>query len=116
MSNIPKEISLRIDLAKIDKQWIWQGKDGQKFLEVKLRNTPESPYGKDYMAVQTFGKEDRDRIKASGENWPETAILGNAIAWGITEGSKANYDSGAQAAEQKPVSKPALSDDDDLPF
>jgi hypothetical protein len=117
MSNIPKEISLRIDLTKVDKQWIWQGKDGQKFLELTLKNTPESPFGKDYMAVQSFGKEDRDRIKSSGEEWPKTPILGNGIAWRITDGRKANYESEV-ANSSEPVQKKEsfTPQDDDLPF
>ena len=118
MSNIPKELSIRIDLTKIDKQFIWQGKDGQKFLELKAKNTPDSQYGKDYMVVQDFGKEKRDQIKASGSEWPKTPILGNAIAWNINDGRKANYESqnAQSAAPTAPQLTPQNNVDDDLPF
>ena len=114
MSNIPKEISFRIDLSKVLKEYIWQGKDGQKFLELKAKNTPDSQYGKDYMIVQDFGKEDRDKIKASGGDWPKTPILGNGIAWNINDGRKADYQN--DNAPQKPQAATQNNVDDDLPF
>ena len=63
-------IIAKIDVTKIDKNKLFQGKKGT-YLDLVLIPTPGSPYGNDYMAVQGLGKEDREAGQR-GE------ILGNA--------------------------------------
>ena len=63
-------ISGKIDVLKIDKTALFQGKKG-KYLDILLRETPDSKYGEDYMIVQAISKERR----MAGERGP---IIGNA--------------------------------------
>lgn len=103
METIPKIISLSINLSKIDRSRIVEGKDGAKYVDVTLVNTPENQYGKDYLVKQDFGKEAR-------EQKVETPILGNAKAFLVGEGRK-NGGSAPPPAPSTPSS--TLSD---LPF
>ena len=63
-------IVCKIDVTKIDKARLFQGKKGT-YLDLVLIPTPNSDYGDDYMAVQGVSKEER----GSGVRG---AILGNA--------------------------------------
>jgi hypothetical protein len=51
-------ISLSINVSKIDKARLFQGKQGQ-YLDAILIETPNSEYG-DYMIVESISKEERD--------------------------------------------------------
>ena len=51
-------ISLSINVSKIDKARLFQGKKGQ-YLDAVLIPTPQSDYG-DYMIVESISKEERD--------------------------------------------------------
>ena len=62
-------ISLNINVNKIDKVRLFQGKQGQ-YLDCVLIETPNSEYG-DYMIVQSISKEER-------ESGMKGTILGNA--------------------------------------
>jgi len=73
MANLPKSISLSINLDKIEKQHIIQGAKG-KYLDIRMFLSENNEYGNDYMAVQGVSKEKRE----AGERGP---ILGNAKAW-----------------------------------
>lgn len=84
-------IAVKIDVTKIDKSHLFEGKNGAKYLDVVLIETPDSRYGNDYMAAQGLPKEARD----AGEKGP---ILGNAKILG----------KGKAPAKKK--------DDDDLDF
>jgi hypothetical protein len=75
-SSLPKTISVSVNLSKIDPQFISQGKDGAKYLNLRLLHTPDSQYGNDYMVSQDLDKASRETAKASGD-WPKTPILGN---------------------------------------
>lgn len=62
-------ISLNIDVKKIDKSRLFEGKKGT-YLDCILIETPNSEYG-DYMIKQSVSKEER-------EQGVDGAILGNA--------------------------------------
>lgn len=84
-------ISVKIDVTKIDKSHLFDGKNGAKYLDVILIETPDNRYGNDYMAAQSVSKEARE----AGEKGP---ILGNGKIVG------------------KGKSAPKKKDDDDLDF
>ena len=50
-------ISISINVSKIDKDRLFQGKQGQ-YLDAVLIETPNSEYG-DYMVVESVSKEER---------------------------------------------------------
>ena len=82
-------IIAKIDVAKIDKARLFPGKNGAKYLDIILRETPGDKYGNDYMVVQSVTKEERQAgVKG--------AILGNAKTYGQPAGSS-----------PKPAQKPA---------
>jgi hypothetical protein len=62
-------ISISINVSKIDKAHLYEGKQG-KYLNLVLWETPDDKYGNDYRVVQGVSKEAR----ASGV---KGAILGN---------------------------------------
>lgn len=101
MSTIPKNISFSVDLTKIDKSLIQTDEKGRKWLRMRMVNTPDSQYGKDYMVTHDVPKE----IRETGRQFP---ILGNAVAYDTTEGRK--------ATDPQSVTASAPSGDDDLPF
>jgi hypothetical protein len=82
MSNIPKALTLSINVTKIDKALLIPGQNGAQYLNIRLQNTPESNYGDDYLVAQQGPKGD-DGKKIDGP------ILGNGRAWQITEGRSA---------------------------
>ena len=87
MSNIPKAITASICVQDIDKSLFIEGKNGKLYINIRLQNTPESPYGDDYLLAQV-GPKQADGKKADGP------ILGNGRAWQITEGrSTRDFDS-----------------------
>lgn len=91
-------ITAKIDCAKIDKTALFEGKNGAKYLDIILKETPDSKFGNDYMVVQSISKERRE----AGERGP---ILGNAKIWGDKP-----------AATSKPASKKPAPASDDSPF
>jgi hypothetical protein len=63
-------ITARIDVTKIEKERLYQGKKG-KYLDIVLIPTPNAKYEQTHMVVQSVSKEERDQgIKGN--------ILGNA--------------------------------------
>lgn len=62
-------ISVSINVSKIDKAHLYEGKSG-KYLNLVLWESPDDKYGNDYRVVQGVSKEAR----ASGV---KGAILGN---------------------------------------
>jgi len=67
-------ITAKIDVSKIDKSYLFEGKKG-KYLDLVLIETPGDRYGNSYMIVQGLPKEERDAGKKG-------AILGNAKTFG----------------------------------
>lgn len=111
---IPKSISISIDLNKIDEQFVTAGKNGARYLDLKLVNTPDNEYGNDYFASQGLPKNVREKVKETGGEYPKTPILGNAKAWQCLDG-RANESKGQQQTTQAPQAKsPAPSND--MPF
>lgn len=66
-------ISIKIDVTKIDKNRLFEGKKGT-YLDAIMIETPNSEYG-DYMIKQSVSKEER-------ESGIEGNILGNAKKFG----------------------------------
>ena len=69
-------IVFSIDLSKIDEKFITIGKDGKKYADFKLVETPDSPYGHDFMVCQSLDKATRAKAKETTD-WPKTPIVGN---------------------------------------
>jgi len=106
---IPKSITFSIDLNKIDESYVTKGKDGARYLDLKMVNTPDNPYGYDYFVSQQLPKAVRTQIKESGGDYPQTPIVGNAKAWEVMGGSS------NEGQQQAPVKKQPRSNDD-MPF
>lgn len=107
MSNIPKALTLSIDVTDIDKSLLIPGKNGngKLYLNLRMQNTPESAYGDDYLVAQQ-GPKQQDGKKADGP------ILGNGRAWQITEGRSArDFDSTPPEPQNL-----GPQDSSDLPF
>ena len=111
--NIPQNITISIDLNKIDEQYITKGKNGARYLDVKLVNSPDNQYGSDYFVSQSLPKSVREEVKASGGEWPKTPILGNGSAWQCMEG-RTNDNKPSKSAGAPAASAPVVSDD--MPF
>jgi hypothetical protein len=92
-------ISASISVAKIDKGFLKEGRDGQKYLDCVLIPRTEDKYGNDFMIVQSIPKALRD----AGQRGP---ILGNAKFFG---GAKKN-----DSPPSRPPREP--EDDGDIPF
>lgn len=107
--NIPKSISISIDLNKIDEQYIIQGKNGARYVDLKLVNSPDNQYGSDYFVSQGLPKNVRDQIKASGGEYPKTPIVGNGNAWQIMEGK-------LNSNKNNSVVETTQDDSNDMPF
>lgn len=105
MSNIPKALTASIDVTKIDKSLLIEGKNGAKYLNLRCQNTPDSNYGDDYLVAQQGPKGD-DGKKVDGP------ILGNARAWQINEG-RSSRDHDSNPPEPQSV---GASSSEDLPF
>lgn len=97
-----KTIAAKIDVTKIDKNRLFQGKNGAKYLDVILiEKDGQDQYGNNFMVVQGVSKEEREQgIKG--------AILGNGKYMG-KGGSKPE----AAAAKQTETQS---SEHDDVPF
>jgi hypothetical protein len=98
-------ISASIDLAKIEKSKITEGKNGQKFYSISIAVYDESDkFGNDVAITAGQSKEEREAKAAK-------VYIGNG---------KTVWQSGEQAASApaKPAAAPAAAQslDDDLPF
>lgn len=93
-----KMIAVKVDVSKVDKTKLFEGKNGAKYLDLVLIETPGSKYG-DWMAVQGVSMEDR-KAGIRGE------ILGN----GKNLVSKASSPTPVSAPDSKP------EDTTDVPF
>lgn len=107
-------INLKIDVTKILKQHLFQGKNGAKYLDITLWENKEGEdrFGNTHMAVQDLPRELRD----AGEKGP---ILGNGKEFG---GAPKGRDRTPQDGYKKnspstPAPAGTVSDeDDDIPF
>lgn len=89
-----KKISLTINVDKIDKSQIYEGKKG-RYITLTVIPTPNSEHN-EYMCVQY--------IKGEQEN----PILGN--------GNDLNFDNPSTSNNSQPAAAEATGKDDDLPF
>ena len=94
-------ITLKIDVTKIDKARLFEGKNGAKYLDItRLENRDgQDRYGNDFMVVQSVTKEERE----SGKRGP---ILGN----GKIIGGK------NQPTKTSAPAKPPHETGEDVPF
>lgn len=63
---------LRIDLSKIRQDWIFEGKNGARYLDLIVKDSKQPMYGNDLMVAQDLPKAVRE---AGEEKWGP--ILGN---------------------------------------
>lgn len=98
MSNI---IRVKIDVTKIEKARLYKGEKGT-YLNCVLIPTENSRFDQTHMVVQDVSKEERE----AGKKGP---IIGNATE--VEPRGSRRPDTAA-----KPASKPAQTDEDDVPF
>ena len=113
--NIPQNITISIDLNKIDEQYIIQGKNGARYVDLKLVNSPENQLGADYFVSQGLPKNVREEIKASGSEWPKTPIVGNGNAWQCMEG-KLNANRSSKSTSTAVADGATSASNNDMPF
>lgn len=94
-----KIIAVKIDVTKIDKTKLFEGKKGAKYLDAVLIENKDGTdqYGNNFMVTQSVSKEER---LAGGRG----AILGNA-----------KYVGGGSKPQAKPAVKKSPIDDADVP-
>lgn len=92
-----KLIAIKIDVTKIDKERLFQGKKGQYLDATVFLSDEEGQYGDNGMITQSVSKEEREAgVKGN--------ILGNVKILG-------------EFGDNKPSAAPsAVSDMDDIPF
>lgn len=98
---MPNVISARIDVTKVTKERLFEGKKGAKYLDIILIPTTNSKYDNDFMVVESVTKEERER----GVKGP---ILGNAKILGSHEAPPQHR------VNDKPGDKP--EPESDVPF
>lgn len=64
-------LTIKIDCTKIQKERLYQGKNGAKYLDAVLIPTPNDKYGNSHFIAQSVSKEERE----AGKRGP---IIGNA--------------------------------------
>lgn len=95
-------IIAKIDVTKVDKSKLFEGKNGAKYLDLVLIELTNDKYGNDYMVVQGVKKEERERgVKG--------VILGNAKIIG-------GESSGRRPSPNPELSTPQQPENDDVPF
>ena len=112
--NIPANLTISIDLNKIDEQYVIKGKNGARYVDLKLVNSPENHYVAGYFVSQGLPKAVREEVKTSGGEWPKTPIVGNGNAWQCMEG-KLNSNKPSKG-DSAPAAQSAQVAQDDMPF
>lgn len=99
-------IILKIDVTKIDKAHIYEGKKGKYIEIVVMENRDgEDAYGNTHMAVQGLPKELRDQ----GKKGP---ILGNGKTFGQSRGSQQQRTKPMSPGPQQGYTMPPPQDDE----
>lgn len=75
MSNQHDMMAIKIDVSKILKEHLFQGKNGAKYLDAVLIPSPNSQYGDSHFIAQGLPKE----LREQGKKGP---IIGNAKVLG----------------------------------
>lgn len=109
--HIPKRLTIKVNLDKVLKEHLYQGKKGT-YLNLVLFNTPHNEYGDDYCVKQDIPENQRP---------PEIEICGNAKVW-EPNGGHTNENRGAPSnngtpppqAPTPPAEQP--TNNDGLPF
>ena len=81
----------KIDVTKIDKARLFQGKTGARYLDIALIETPNNQYGDSHMIVQSVSKEER-----------EAGVKGNILGNIKEVGAKQGGDNRAPLADPAP--------------
>lgn len=105
-----KIISASINLSKIDKSKIVEGKDGAKYINVSIiLNDEKNNYGQDTTIIQ-------EQTKAERESKTPKIYLGNGKTTYTTEGVKVS--TAVPVAERATTERNGIvtPNDDDLPF
>jgi hypothetical protein len=102
-------ITIKIDVTKITKNRLFEGKNGAKYLNIVLIETPNDKYGNDFMIVEETSKEEREAGKRG-------TILGNAknIARKPHNASQPQLARSVPSGPQR--SAEAYLEDQDVPF
>jgi len=91
-----KLIAIKIDVSKIDKERLFQGKKGSYLDATVFLNDEEGQYGDNGMITQSVSKEEREAgVKGN--------ILGNVKILG-------------EFGDNKPAAAPAAVEEDNIPF
>lgn len=97
-----KTINLKIDVTKIDKDRLFNGKKGTYLDAVLLYDSEDDQYGNNGVIIQSVSKQERD-------NGVKGNILGNGKEFG-------NNNAQPQQNQQQPSSNIPDDVDNDLPF
>lgn len=98
-------VTISLDLSKIDKSRIVEGKNGAKYLDLTISvNDETNDYGKNASVYHSQTKEERDQ-KSS-----KSYVGGGKVVW--TDGKITQ----AENKQQAPKPKPQPQMDDDMPF
>lgn len=101
---MPNIIRVKLDVTKVLKEHLFNGKNGAKYLDVALLPVRESKYGETHVALQDLPRELRDK----GQKGP---ILGNA-----TERLPEGYQGDAPAQRPAPSRGPRPLPNDGAAF
>lgn len=98
-------VNISIDLTKIEKSRIVEGKNGAKYLDLTISiNDEANDYGKNASVFHSQSKEEREQKQQ------KSYIGGGKVFW--TDGNIVAVDS--KPAQQKP--KPKQAPEEELPF
>jgi hypothetical protein len=106
MSNI---IYLKIDVTKIDKARLFEGKNGAKYLDLVCVPSRNSQYGDTHFITQSCSKDER----LSGVKMP---IIGNAKEQPPRAERSDSTPFDGQKAPPRTSPPPAAEDTEDVPF
>ncbi len=99
-------ITVKIDVTKVDKARLFEGKNGAKYLDLVLIESQSDRYGNDFMVVQSVTKEERlAGVKG--------AILGNGKHLGQRQDNRPQGQPSGRVTRQMPAQAPV---DDSDPF
>ena len=98
-------IAGKINVVKIDKSKLFEGKDGAKYLDIVLIETPNDKFGNSHMICQSVSKEER-------QAGVRGAILGNAKTIGQSYAPTAKQ----QVSAKREANQDGQENTDDIPF
>lgn len=108
--------NIKIDVTKILKEHLFQGKNGAKYLDITLWENRDGPdqYGNTHRADQSISKEARE----AGEKGP---ILGNAREFAVRGGSQSRQSPPSNQQRQQGGNQARRPDafpagEDEIPF